>query len=156
MTNKFIYAGFWLRFVAYIIDAIAIIISAGVLSVLIPFIDPNFVRFIVAGAYFIYLESSQYQATLGKMALGLKVTDLNGKRIIPSVAVIRFIGKIISGVIFFIGFIMAAFTDKKQALHDIIASTLVVQSASLQAVEIKTESQTDGEVKIVDLPVIAQ
>jgi uncharacterized RDD family membrane protein YckC len=72
------------------------------------------------------MESSSKQATLGKLALGIVVTDLNGNRISFGRATGRYFGKIVSGMIFAIGYIMAGFTEKKQALHDMIASCLVV------------------------------
>lgn len=77
--------------------------------------------------YFTFMESSRFQATLGKMALGLKVTDLNGAPIDFSKVLILNISKIISNVTMLIGYIMAGFTEKKQALHDMIASTLVLK-----------------------------
>lgn len=86
------------------------------------------VSWAIGGIYFVMMESSAKQATLGKMVMGLKVTDLNGNRINPTTAVIRYIGRIVSGMIMMIGYIMAAFTAKKQALHDIMASTLVLKS----------------------------
>ncbi len=76
--------------------------------------------------YFALMESSGKCASLGKMALGIKVTDLNGNGISFGTATGRFFGKMISGVILYIGFIMAGFTEKKQALHDIMAGCLVV------------------------------
>ena len=81
---------------------------------------------IVGWLYFALMESSVNQATLGKMALGIKVTDLDGNRISFGRATGRYFGKIVSGMILYIGFIMAGFTEKKQALHDIMASCLVV------------------------------
>ena len=77
--------------------------------------------------YFTFMESSKYQATIGKIALGLIVTDINGGKLDFSKAFIRNICKIISNVTMLIGYIMAGFTEKKQALHDMIASTLVVK-----------------------------
>ncbi|MFN4144387.1 MAG: RDD family protein [Runella sp.] len=85
------------------------------------------VSWVVGGLYFVLMESSSKQATLGKMAMGIKVTDLNGNRINTTTAVIRYVGRIVSGIILLIGYIMAAFTDKKQALHDMMASTLVLK-----------------------------
>ncbi len=76
--------------------------------------------------YHTWMESSRYEATLGKMALGIIVTDLNGGRISFVRANGRFFGKIVSGMLMNIGYLMAAFTEKKQALHDMLASTLVV------------------------------
>ena len=78
--------------------------------------------------YFAYLESSEKQATVGKMVLGLKVTDLNGQRISFARAAGRFLGKFLSSMILGIGYIMAGFTEKKQGLHDMIAGTLVVRT----------------------------
>jgi len=76
--------------------------------------------------YFALMESSSKQGTLGKMALSIIVTDMNGNRLTFGRATGRYFGKILSGLIFYIGFIMAAFTEKKQALHDMIAGCLVV------------------------------
>ena len=73
------------------------------------------------------MESSEYQATLGKMLLGLKVTDLKGRRISFLRATGRHFGKILSGLILGIGFFMIAFTKKKQGLHDIITECLVLK-----------------------------
>jgi uncharacterized RDD family membrane protein YckC len=71
------------------------------------------------------MESSSYQATLGKMIFGMKVTDLYGNRISFARATGRHFAKILSGMILGIGFIMVAFTERKQGLHDLLAGTLV-------------------------------
>lgn len=129
------YAGFWLRFVAYIIDAIIVMIPTYLIYGTIggSFIEPNiFARLIgvvIAVGYFVYLESSEKQATFGKQAMGIVVTDLHGNRISVANALGRYFAKILSALILLIGFIMAGFTEKKQALHDMIASTLVVKRA---------------------------
>jgi uncharacterized RDD family membrane protein YckC len=73
------------------------------------------------------MESSKYQATVGKLALGLIVTDMNGGKLDFVKALIRNVSKIVSTITLLIGYIIAAFTEKKQALHDIIAGTLVVK-----------------------------
>jgi uncharacterized RDD family membrane protein YckC len=77
--------------------------------------------------YFALMESSAKQATLGKMLFGVRVTDLAGRRISFGRATARYFSKILSGLVFGLGFLMAAFTAKKQALHDFIAGTLVVR-----------------------------
>jgi uncharacterized RDD family membrane protein YckC len=77
--------------------------------------------------YYASMESSSWQATLGKKILGLKVTDLSGNRITFARASGRFFGKILSGMILGIGFLMAGFTARKQALHDILAGCLVLR-----------------------------
>ncbi|HLJ53688.1 MAG TPA: RDD family protein [Chthonomonadaceae bacterium] len=77
--------------------------------------------------YFAGFESSVKQATPGKMALNIMVTDLDGNRIGFGRATGRYFGKIVSSIILLIGYFMAAFTEKKQALHDMMAGTLVVR-----------------------------
>jgi uncharacterized RDD family membrane protein YckC len=77
--------------------------------------------------YWAGLESSVYQATLGKMALSLKVTDLNYDPISFARATGRYFAKFISALILCIGFMMAGWTARKQALHDLMAGTLVVK-----------------------------
>ncbi len=84
-------------------------------------------RTILNWLYYSLLESSAWQATLGKKALGLEVTDLDGNRISFGRATGRFFAKIISSIILGIGYLMAGFTEKKQALHDILAGTLVIR-----------------------------
>lgn len=133
------FAGFWIRVLAYIIDIIPLLIIGVVLalvsgeSIIEP--DPSapvygitdLIGLVIGIAYFVGFESSAYQATPGKMALGLIVTDSDGRRISPMRAVGRYFAKILSGMILMIGFIMVAFTERKQGLHDMIASTLVVK-----------------------------
>lgn len=78
--------------------------------------------------YFAGLESSARQATIGKSVMSLRVTDLEGQRLSFGHATGRFFAKLVSGLIpFLIGYLMAAFTEKKQALHDLIAGTLVLR-----------------------------
>jgi uncharacterized RDD family membrane protein YckC len=77
--------------------------------------------------YFTFMESSKLQATVGKMALGLIVTDMNGNKLDFGKAFIRNLCRIISNLTLLIGYIIAGFTEKRQALHDIIAGTLVIK-----------------------------
>ncbi len=81
---------------------------------------------IIQWLYFSLMESSAKQATPGKRIMNLVVTDINGERISFARATGRYFGKIISGIVLYIGFIMAAFTERKQALHDILAGCLVL------------------------------
>jgi uncharacterized RDD family membrane protein YckC len=74
------------------------------------------------------MESSSYQATLGKMVCGMKVTDLSGNRISFERATGRHFAKYLSGLILCIGYIMVGFTERKQGLHDLLAGTLVFRS----------------------------
>lgn len=82
--------------------------------------------YLAAGTYYALMESSSHQATLGKMALGIKVVDRNGGRLTPVHAVGRWFAASLSYLTMYIGFLLAAFTERKQALHDMVASTLVV------------------------------
>ncbi len=147
------YAGFWLRFVAWIIDRIVVQIATAILF--IPFgvsvgfrqlmrnhppSSPDEIFPALAGMqklflivvvltwlYYALLESSSWQGTLGKKALGLEVTDLAGNRIAFGRATGRFFARYISWLTLGIGFLMAGFTQRKQALHDLIAGTLIVR-----------------------------
>jgi uncharacterized RDD family membrane protein YckC len=130
------YAGFWKRFAAYMIDSIIIGIVTYIAYLMIPVMLSGersesevflvwIVGIIVNWLYRAIMESSSGQATLGKMALGIIVTDYEGKRISFGRATGRLLAKIISGLILFFGYIMAGFTERKQALHDMIAGTLV-------------------------------
>lgn len=133
------YAGFWRRFLAYILDGIILNIAGYVIGLIflmaILSSDGNestfsgisaLVGFVIGVLYFTLFESSPKQATPGKMAMGIKVTDENGNRISLGRAIGRWFAKIISILIIFIGFIMIAFNAKKKGLHDMLAGTLVV------------------------------
>ena len=142
------YGGFWIRLVAYFLDSI--ILSAVYVPVALVFLLPNIrvmsqhdweggppVEFL--GTIFLLLalflastwlyeallRSSSWQGTIGKRLLSLRVTDLGGNRISIARATGRFFGKFLSRMIMDIGFIMVAFTERKQGLHDMLAGTLV-------------------------------
>lgn len=76
--------------------------------------------------YYVFLESSNLQGTVGKIPLGIIATNINGKRLNLAQANIRYWSKNVSGLILCIGYIVAIFTNKKQALHDIIANSVIV------------------------------
>lgn len=143
------YGGFWIRAVAFLIDYIVTYVIGMVLNLAVMGIvmfglggrgedqTPVWIAvyafnvligIAVGVAYYAGMESSSSQATLGKMALGLKVTDLFGRRITFWRAVGRYASKIVSGMILGIGYFMAGFTERKQGLHDMMAGTLVVRS----------------------------
>ncbi len=81
--------------------------------------------------YFAVMESSEKQATLGKLICGLRVTTMEGKRLTFQQATGRYFAKFISALIFMAGFIMAAFNNRKQGLHDILAKTLVLKASDV-------------------------
>ncbi len=105
------------------LDLLILFIPLGILS-LLPILG-IVINIVGIWLYFALQESSEHQATLGKRALNIYVTDLQGRRISFGQATGRHFGKIISGFILGIGYMMAGFTEKKQGLHDIMASTLV-------------------------------
>lgn len=131
-----VFAGFWRRLAAWIIDAILTWFITWVLSFVLFIVDIfvdlglDVVQFLpglaIAWVYWAVMESSSYQATLGKQAVGIVVTDLSGRRISFWRATGRHFAKYISALILLIGFIMIGFTEKKQGLHDMMAGTLVV------------------------------
>lgn len=144
------YAGFWIRFVACFIDGIIIGIPMFIIASIVgvfSFFSASETSYEYNAAYdetfmiidiFIYVASlmfsimyyagmhaSKWQGTLGKIIVGIKVTDLSGERISFARALGRYFATILSSILY-IGYIMAAFTKKKQSLHDFIASTIVV------------------------------
>jgi uncharacterized RDD family membrane protein YckC len=139
---RFVYAGFWIRALAYIIDGAIIgvirsivLLPLGLSMLDRPFASPWFfahlgeaklASFIVSLGYFVYFWT-QYGATPGKMLLKLKVVTPSGALITPGQAVIRYFGQILSGIILGIGFMMAGWDEEKRALHDRIAGTRVIR-----------------------------
>jgi uncharacterized RDD family membrane protein YckC len=94
------------------------------------FVTLTVISVLVSWLYYAIMESSSRQATLGKIALEIKVTDMEGRRISFLNATGRYFGKIISGMTFLIGYLMAGFTTHKQALHDILAGCLVIKKTN--------------------------
>ena len=133
------YAGFWKRFAASLIDGLIMTLAGifvgGAFGLLYGLATQttagagffgNGIGIVMQWLYYALLESSPNQATVGKMALGIKVTDLDGNRITFTRATGRHFGKIVSSLTLLIGYLMVAFTPRKQALHDIMAGCLVV------------------------------
>lgn len=132
------YGGFWLRFFAYLIDAFIIQFAVGLVVGFIigangaainasMIIVIQLLIMLISWIYFAGGESGESQATIGKRAMGLIVTDLNGERITFWHASGRYFSKILSSLFFNIGYLMVAFTEKKQGLHDMMAGTLVIR-----------------------------
>jgi len=138
------YAGFWRRFSAYIIDGVITgffintfywflvnQLQLGAMDLDLPRNLTNIIFtplvLIITWCYYSGMESSPLQATLGKLLVGIYVTDLEKNRISFGKATGRFFGKIISGLILTIGYWFAGFTEKKQALHDMMAGCLVLR-----------------------------
>ncbi len=140
------YGGFWIRVVAAIIDGIVLRVvvapvgmvfgGLGLAGGMMGGIPHAGLALLGGGVTFVlllfgswlyeaFMESSSYQATLGKMIFGMKVTDLNGNRISFGRATGRHFAKWLSAMILFIGYLMLGFTERKQGLHDLLAGTLV-------------------------------
>jgi uncharacterized RDD family membrane protein YckC len=163
------FAGFWVRFVAYIIDSILLsvmetvvfVFVAMIVGIAVPFVNEpettghyakfvtaavqnypetyeyftssfiglfGFVSVVLSWLYFAGLQSSEKQATFGKAAMGLIVVDENLERLTFARASLRYFAKFISSMLLYFGYIMAAFTRHKRALHDILAGTYVVHA----------------------------
>jgi uncharacterized RDD family membrane protein YckC len=123
------YASFFSRLVAFLIDNLILLIPMFVVDANLPqrFSDIGLIYMLVVhGLYFTTLESSAGQATIGKKLLGLKVVDKYGDRINFATALYRYLFKHVSAYTLMIGFFIAAFSPKRQALHDKAADTLVV------------------------------
>ncbi|MDB5244775.1 MAG: putative rane protein YckC, family [Parcubacteria group bacterium] len=131
-VSPVVYGGFWVRVGAAIIDGIILGIVQSIITAIIG--DDRTTAYavsaIVGWVYAVYMLTT-YHATLGKMALGLRVERTDGRPIDLGHAILREIpGKIISTIILGIGYLMVGWTDKKRGLHDMIADTVVVKKAS--------------------------
>lgn len=150
------YAGFWMRFLAILIDSVAMGIVSAVLHAIFGFggafltagsgsrdaistgmvmgmLAANSVMMFISLLYY-WLMTGLTGATLGKMALGLRVVKSDGQ--IPGLgfAFLReVVGKTISAILIGIGFLWVAFDGRKQGLHDKVAGTFVVYTSSLQS-----------------------
>jgi len=145
-----LYAGFWKRLAALILDWLITLIPGSLIAAMLAglmvmgfgsgvlgfaeirvLLGP--IGFLLWWLYFAYMESSEKQATYGKRIMGIKVVDLQGNRITFRRASGRVFAKIVSGITLAVGYLMAAFTKRKQALHDMMASCLVVNKAITSA-----------------------
>jgi uncharacterized RDD family membrane protein YckC len=135
---EFIYAGFWKRVAATILDGIAssfiliaIQLFCALLGIMLPKVIAGglygFGAILVVLLYYPLFESSKLQATPGKYILEIQVINNKGGKISFLQGLARYLLKFISYVTLLIGFIMVAFTDKKQGMHDMIANTYVVE-----------------------------
>jgi uncharacterized RDD family membrane protein YckC len=145
-ANQIKYAGFWVRFIACAIDGIILLLINIPITIIFYLASGNsfdatdrssdmslgfnFSSYIVTWAYYI-LMTDKYQATLGKKAMGIIVVDETlDKAPLGRIILRETVGKIISTIILFIGYIMAAFTNKKRSLHDLISGTVVIYKDS--------------------------
>ena len=136
VDRKLQYAGFWIRVGAAVIDTIIlwlanfavsmVLLGGGGSAMAAGASIPLVIIMSLAGiAYYVIMDSSSRQGTVGKMAVGIKIGKENGQRISAVNALGRYFAKIISAAILLIGFIMVGFDSKKQGLHDKLAKTYV-------------------------------
>jgi uncharacterized RDD family membrane protein YckC len=129
------YGGFWVRFLAYFVDGLILGVGGLIVLVAAAFAGDAFALLatlvVIIGpfVYFAALQSSARQATYGKALVGLKVADNGGNRISFLRSLARELAKLISAFPLMIGFLLAAFAKRKQALHDMVASTVVVRES---------------------------
>lgn len=151
------YGGFWRRVFAYFLDSLILTIVGGIIAGalfgsaagLVALVEDRERNPLLAGTfmtaqaaslllnwlYFAGLESSSLQGTLGKKAMGMIVTDLDGRRISFARATGRYFAKYLSALILLLGFVMVAFSSRKQGLHDKLAGTLVYRADSSRALD---------------------
>lgn len=144
-TSPHGYAGFWKRGAAFFIDAVIIMFPQAFLGNIfgtafvnrMSSVDPiqeyigytlwaQIIAVVVAWVYMAGMESSSFQASIGKLLLGIRVVGKDGGRISFARATGRFLGRILSVLVAGLGILAIAFSEKKQALHDMMADCLVV------------------------------
>lgn len=139
------YVGFWWRVIAALIDGVILSVVIGIVMTIFGVslfsggASPEaaisamglfqLLGLIIVVTYDGVMQASSLQATLGKLAIGAIVTDKNGERLSYGKSFLRAICKIPSQMILFIGYLMVAFTARKQGLHDIMAGTLVLKKS---------------------------
>lgn len=141
------YGGFWIRFVAVLIDGIILYIVTSIIqfalfgSAMVRFatnpadMGPALSRLgiswlisVAIGCSYETFFLGKMGATPGKMALGLKVVRADGSPIDYARAAGRYFAKALSAIILFIGYMMAGFDSQKRALHDMICDTRVIKT----------------------------
>lgn len=143
--EEFPYSGFWRRAFGWLVDCVvlylALVVLGAIVGVLVRAVTGKSAglalrEVAVVGTlflpwlYYAVMESSALQATVGKLAAGIKVTDLAGNRVTFGRATGRYFAHILSGISLGVGYAMVVFTSQRQALHDMVAGTLVVRRAS--------------------------
>ncbi len=135
-----VYAGFWIRLGAYLIDAV--LVSAAcyamgfILGIILAILDSTnqaaIVSFVILSGlsvtfgYWALFTAGGWQATPGKRLMGIKVVRTDGGRVTVGLALGRALSYILSTIVFYVGFLMIGLTDQKKGLHDIICGTRVV------------------------------
>ncbi|HSP55391.1 MAG TPA: RDD family protein [Dehalococcoidia bacterium] len=123
------YAGFWMRLLASIVDAIVLgIITAPVGLLVDNFAASLLLQTVIDAVYTIGFWLSR-GATPGKMAMSMEIVMADGRPLTGEAAVLRYVGYVVNVLTLGIGYLMIAFTPEKRGLHDYIAGTVVVRKA---------------------------
>jgi uncharacterized RDD family membrane protein YckC len=142
--TRVVYAGFWRRFAAIVIDTLVLAIPTAIIHRLIGGSDlyseiinahhlsigtiiGELISAMVDWLYMAIMESGSAQASVGKMAMGIIVTDTHGQRISFAKATGRYFAKYLSTITLLVGYFMMLWDDRNQTLHDKIAGTLIVK-----------------------------
>jgi Predicted membrane protein/domain len=148
LGGEIVLAGFWKRVAAYFIDSVIVGIGGAIIGMITGAVmgvglvslggnasGPGFVlvqvvnymlSLVIGAAYYAGFHASSGRATPGKMAVGIKVVRPNGEGITLARGIGRYFAAALSGLLLCIGYLMAAFTERKQGLHDMLCDTLVV------------------------------
>lgn len=135
LPDQFKYAGFWVRYAAFLADLIILGVPIYVVCkflLIFPLHIPAIFIQTISGIGFLFAEIyfiARFGATPGKMFFGLKIVEPNGS--IPEISKIimrEFTGKLISCLIFNIGFLWVVFDKEKQSVHDIVANTYIIST----------------------------
>ena len=116
------YSSITRRFFAMILDWAILLIPAAIAAHIVPLLG----GVLVVIFYYPVFESSRIRATIGKHLMGIQVADVNGNRLSFRTACLRLLMKVVSTAFAFLGYSLAIFTDRKQALHDLVANSVVV------------------------------
>jgi len=123
--------GFWLRFASALIDGLIMLVVYLPFAIGVSSSAGSLVYLVASIAYFTLLEGGPTGQTLGKKAVGIRVIDLaRGGSIGPGRAFIRWVGRIVSGIVFYLGYLWMLWDKEKQTWHDKMAGAVVVPTSS--------------------------
>lgn len=126
-----VYAGFWRRFGALLIDGLICLIPSILLNMVVPVLGNLLFVFL----YRPFFESSEIMATPGKALMGMAVTTETGGRLTFKAALIRWLVSIVSGVCLFLGYLIQPFSPKRQTFHDMMAGAVVIRRGDAGSVD---------------------
>ncbi len=138
--SSFPYASFWQRAIAFLIDGVILTIINSIVTKIFnmptvitdvkdlsDLLVPSLISILIGWLYYSIQESSSKRATLGKRAIGLQVTDVDGGQISFWRSTGRYFSAYLSALLLFGGYLMIPFNPKRQALHDLIAGTVIIR-----------------------------